>query len=118
MPNLPKPKPRHWIKKTPKHTRQVDNSKFYNSKQWRATRNYYIQMKPLCEKCDRDNLVKSAGVVDHIVPITMGGSPIDTKNLQSLCKKCHDCKSGRESAEKRNNTRVYVRKKNDEQGGD
>ena len=114
MPKLPTAKQRPWIPKRPQHMREVDNASFYNSKRWRSLRNYFIQLNPVCISCKRKGTIKGASVVDHIVPITMGGSPIDTKNLQSLCKKCHDSKSGKESAEKRNNTRVYVRKKNDE----
>ena len=111
MPKLPKGKARPWIPKKPQHMREVDNSSFYNSKRWRALRNYYIQMKPLCEQCKRSsNHVKSAQVVDHIVPITMGGSPVDIKNLQSLCNSCHNSKSGIEASEKRKNIIPYKRK--------
>ena len=109
MPKLPKGKARPWIPKKPQHMREVDNSSFYNSKRWRALRNYYIQMKPLCEQCDRDGHVKSAKVCDHIIPLIMGGSPVDIKNLQSLCTSCHNTKSGRESAEKRNKITTYMR---------
>jgi len=31
--------------------------------------------------------------VDHIIPIKMGGNPIDKKNLRLLCKECHKEKS-------------------------
>ena len=101
MPNLPKPKKRHWIKKKPAHTRQVDNSKFYNSKEWRATRNYYIQMHPLCEECSRQNKTTGGYCVDHIKPISMGGHRTDRSNLQPLCRKCHDKKSSQEAVEYR-----------------
>ena len=37
----------------------------------------------------------------------MGGSMVDIKNLQSLCNNCHAIKSGKESAEKRNNIKIY-----------
>jgi 5-methylcytosine-specific restriction protein A len=107
MPNLPKAKPRHWIKKTPKHTRQVDNSKFYNSKQWRATRNYYIQMNPLCEECKRQEKITSGYCVDHIIQISRGGHKTDNSNLQTLCRECHDKKSSAEAVEYRKGIKTY-----------
>tara|TARA_Y100001973_G_C5109930_1_gene287149 strand:+ start:576 stop:920 length:345 start_codon:yes stop_codon:yes gene_type:complete len=112
MPKLPKAKQRPWIPKKPQHLREVDNASFYNSKRWRALRNYFIQKNPLCAQCKRDGKVKGAQCVDHIKPISMGGSMIDQKNLQSLCNSCHAKKSGREGAEKRNNVKTYKNKKN------
>ena len=111
MPTLPKSKDRPWIPKKPQHMREVDNASFYNSKRWRSLRNYYIQMNPCCEQCKRDGTIKGGFCVDHVKPITMGGSPVDISNLQTLCSKCHAIKSGREGAEKRNNVKVYVRNK-------
>ena len=51
MPTLPKGKRRPWIPEKPKHMREVDNASFYNSKRWRALRNYFIQKFPLCNSC-------------------------------------------------------------------
>lgn len=31
--------------------------------------------------------------VDHIIPIRVGGPPLDDKNLQSLCDQCHATKT-------------------------
>ena len=109
MPKLPKAKQRPWIPKKPQHLREVDNASFYNSKRWRALRNYFIQKNPLCAQCKREGEVKGAQCVDHIKPITMGGSMVDQKNLQSLCNSCHAKKSGREAAEKRNSIKTYVK---------
>ena len=109
MPTLPKGKSRPWIPKKPQHMREVDNASFYNSKRWRALRNYFIQKHPLCAQCKRDGIITGAQMVDHIKPITMGGSSVDQKNLQTLCNSCHAKKSGRESAEKRRNIKDYKR---------
>jgi len=109
MPILPKGKKRPWIPEKPKHMREIDNASFYNSKRWRSLRNYYIQKNPICEQCNREGIIKGAQCVDHIKPITMGGSPVDSKNLQSLCNSCHAKKSGREASEKRNNVKTYKR---------
>ena len=56
-----------------------------------------LQANPVCEECLRRGLVTEATVVDHIVPINEGGAPLDMSNLQSLCAKCHNIKSGREA---------------------
>ena len=110
MPTLPKGKKRPWIPEKPQHMREIDNASFYNSKRWRSLRNYYIQKNPICEQCNREGTIKGAQCVDHVVPITMGGSPVDIKNLQSLCNSCHAKKSGREASEKRNSVKIYKRK--------
>ena len=110
MPTLPKSKDRPWMPKRPQHLREVDNTSFYNSKRWRSLRNYFIQKNPVCSACKREGKVVGAQVVDHIKPITQGGSPVDQKNLQSLCNHHHAQKSGRESAEKRKNIIDYKRK--------
>ena len=108
MPTLPKGKRRPWIPEKPKHMREVDNASFYNSKRWRALRNYFIQMNPLCSQCERDgNGPTGAQCVDHSKPISMGGSMVSISNLQALCNSCHAIKSGRESAEKRNKIKIY-----------
>ena len=107
MPKLPKAKQRPWIPKKPQHLREVDNASFYNSKKWRALRNYFIQKFPLCAQCKREGRLKGAQCVDHIKPITMGGGMLDQKNLQSLCNSCHAKKSGKEAAEIRNSVKTY-----------
>ena len=112
MPTLPKGKNRPWIPEKPKHMREVDNASFYNSKRWRALRNYFIQKNPVCAQCKRDGTIKGAQCVDHIKPISQFGMGVatDINNLQSLCNSCHAKKSSREGAEKRNNTKIYKRK--------
>ena len=107
MPNLPKSKRRSWMPEKKKHERQIDNSKFYTSKLWRATRNFYIQANPLCEECMRNNITTGGQVVDHIKPITLGGSKTDYSNLQTLCNPCHNSKSGKEGVEYRKGIKEY-----------
>ena len=105
MPNFPKSKLRPWI---PKRIRDNKGNKpvsrssdeyvsFYQSKQWRSLRNYYIQMFPLCELCDKQGYTIAGECVDHIKPMRFGGSHISMDNLQTLCNSCHASKSGKES---------------------
>jgi 5-methylcytosine-specific restriction protein A len=74
--------------------------KFYQSMAWRNCRNAYIRQHPVCVVCHR-----AGQVVDHIKPVnpvdawnTEGGrygEPLHYANLQTMCHKCHNSKSGR-----------------------
>lgn len=77
--------------------RTKGNQQFYNSKEWRATRKYFIVDNPLCVECERNGLTVAADVVDHITPINEGGARFDFENLQSLCHRHHNKKSGKEA---------------------
>lgn len=85
---------------SPKWQTKEDNS-FYHTQIWRSTRKNYLMANPLCENCKKNNMVKAATVVDHILRIKEGGDPLDTTNLQSLCTQCHNAKSAKESHAKR-----------------
>ena len=46
---------------------------------------------PICESCMKQyGEYWPAEAVHHIVPISQGGEIWDIKNLESLCKECHD----------------------------
>lgn len=99
MPYAPKPKPKWWIPKRKQRTQRNNNlevKKFYNSKEWKATRNYILSLSSVCRECEKHDLVVPAECVDHIVPITLGGSLLSEKNLQPLCNSCHAKKSSAE----------------------
>jgi 5-methylcytosine-specific restriction protein A len=68
----------------------------YSSKRWKKVREIFIRQHPLCVACTEKELIVQASVVDHIVPISKGGSPWSFSNFQSLCKSCHDSKSAKE----------------------
>lgn len=76
--------------------RKTDNSKFYQSRQWRKVRALFVSLNPLCVKCEERGLVVPVAEVDHIKPIRLGGAEFDFENLQSLCKSCHARKSASE----------------------
>ena len=80
---------------------------------WRKARVAFLRKHPLCVYCERNGITKSAEVVDHIDPprlkqaIDSGIQHLidaakrlfwDSKNWQSLCKRCHD--STKQSEEK------------------
>lgn len=98
MPTIPKPSRRAYLPPRETHGgRRHKNTAFYQSAAWRRLRMIKLQANPVCEECLRRGLVTEATVVDHIVPINEGGAPLDMSNLQSLCAKCHNIKSGREA---------------------
>lgn len=63
----------------------------YNSKRWYRMRWYQLSEFPLCADCSARGRVAAATVADHIKP-HRGDEDLfyDEKNLQSLCKHCHD----------------------------
>ena len=75
----------------------VDNTAFYNSKEWRRLAKAHKRANPLCVVCESEDRLSPAQVTDHILAIADGGSRLDWDNLQSLCHRCHNAKSGREA---------------------
>ena len=101
MPNKPKKILRPWVKQTAPFERERRTNDFdYNGRPWRKVRAEFLQLHPLCKHCEALGLVVRATVVDHEPTakklIAAGLDPYDHQYLQSLCKKHHDSKSGRE----------------------
>lgn len=68
----------------------------YNSR-WQKARKRFLQLHPLCVRCQKEGRLVKATVVDHIKPHR--GDPVlfwDESNWQSLCKPCHDKKTFQE----------------------
>lgn len=53
--------------------------------------------EPLCRPCLAAGLTTASVQVDHITPLSKGGSD-ERENKQGICKPCHDAKSKLESA--------------------
>ncbi|HBR50372.1 MAG TPA: HNH endonuclease [Nitrospira sp.] len=60
-------------------------------RQWRKLRAEYLKRFPFCRLCMRSRAV----LVDHIRPKVNGGTD-DECNLQPLCTRCHNIKTGSE----------------------
>lgn len=58
---------------------------------WRKLRDQYIQMHPLCERCEIQGRVTEAVQVDHRVPFAGIHDPrrLEWSNLESVCLSCH-----------------------------
>ena len=63
---------------------------------WQKASKVYLREHPLCEECMRNGKYVQAEVVDHVIP-HRGDQKLfwDSGNWQSLCKRCHDKKTGR-----------------------
>ena len=103
MPNLPKSSRPAYLPDITQERKATSDQRLYHSERWQSVRWNQILRVPYCE------VHQSAGVlvdctqnapVDHIVPITAGGAELDERNLMTLCKSCHDRKSGFERHEK------------------
>lgn len=93
MPNSPKRKQRPWLQGSQKHSAErLTRNKFYNTTAWRKLRAMFIKQNPLCVECSA-----VGQVVDHITPIRLGGDSFDWHNLQTMCHRCHNVKSGKEA---------------------
>ena len=77
-----------------KYKRDPDTYKRYGSR-WRKIRQLYIKDHPVCELCERKNILKPVEEVHHIVPLSQGGTHRE-ENLMSLCKSCHSKITARE----------------------
>ena len=66
---------------------------------WQKARKLYLAAHPLCVQCMKEGRYTKATVVDHIKPHR--GDEIlfwNQDNWQSLCKPCHDKKTGLEDS--------------------
>lgn len=68
-------------------------------RRWRVARLHWLRRHPLCVMCGQKGLTVAAEVVDHIRP-HKGDRVLfwDAGNWQSLCKRCHDAKTRRETS--------------------
>lgn len=75
-------------------TRDYSYLKAYG-RSWQRLRLWHLSREPLCRECRRHGRVEGAAEVDHVLPLSRGGTN-DADNLQSLCKTCHSRKTGKE----------------------
>jgi 5-methylcytosine-specific restriction endonuclease McrA len=91
---------RPWQKTVNQGSTYTDTS-FYRSAPWRALRARKLQINPFCECDDCNGKKVIADMVDHIIPIELGGAALDINNTQSMRNHpCHDRKRAREKNEK------------------
>ena len=90
--------------------RDPESKKLYDSKAWEIARETQLADHPFCQckdpyckvatdhpnKKEGEPCGRVAGEVDHDIPIRLGGSKLDTSNLNSLCHDCHVRKTRKE----------------------
>lgn len=78
-------------------SRDSTSNSFYQSKEWKKLRAFVRHRdKGLCQHCKRDNRIKKADVVHHIVEIKEDWSKrLDPSNLECVCHTCHNKEHGR-----------------------
>jgi len=74
--------------------RGTSNERGYNAT-WRRLRRMVLNREPLCRECLKEGRLTPATEVDHIVPLSQGGTN-DLENLQPLCHSCHSRKTAKE----------------------
>lgn len=96
---MPRRAPKHTVTPTSAQPVQPDQPsacKRGYDRRWQKARLAYLGRHPLCAHCEQAGLVTLAQVVDHIIP-HKGNSLLFwdmESNWQSLCKPCHDKKTG------------------------
>lgn len=67
----------------------LNHAERYDSK-WRRLSERYRHDNPICEDCDKQDIVEPATEVHHIIPISDEPERrLDVNNLVSLCHRCH-----------------------------
>lgn len=92
----------YWMpgKETPKQVAdaQKNPQKFYALAPWRKCRQAYLSKNPKCEASIHLGRIEVNDlVVDHIIPINLGGAPFDFRNLMTLNNRLHGRKSRMET---------------------
>lgn len=110
---MPKQPPRYSQPSAPRHTKQkhkahdekrgTSSERGYTSR-WRRIRKQVLAEDPLCCHCEARGRVTLATEVDHITPLSDGGTH-ERDNLQPLCKSCHSKKTAQD---KRNHSQGYL----------
>jgi 5-methylcytosine-specific restriction protein A len=83
----------HTLPRAP-DTRPARQARGY-TRTWEKLRAIVLQEEPLCQICKAQGITEVATEVDHIVPLSKGGTN-ERSNLQSLSKSCHSKKTARE----------------------
>lgn len=89
------------VAKAFQRSRFKDDSKLYNSIQWRKDSKAHKEENPLCAICLLEGMAIEAVVSDHIIPINEGGEVWSWDNRQALCLACHAIKSRKEGMDAR-----------------
>lgn len=83
----------------PKGWDKANERRTLTGRPWRRVRDRIMRRDCYlcqCEKCQAEGLLTPAHEVDHIVPLSQGGTDQDS-NLRAINRECHKLKTQRES---------------------
>lgn len=86
----------HTMDRRPTLTQAIGSTTRTRGRAWMEIRARVLQDQPLCVHCKRAGILRVATEVDHITPLSMGGTDAEG-NLQSLCTPCHSKKTASEA---------------------
>lgn len=90
-----------WMRKLPKRKRKPKASQNYpllGDSRWQELSRVYRANNPFCVACQGLGKHTMATVTDHIIPARLDRDRwYDETNLQALCFRCHNKKTGHES---------------------
>ena len=70
-------------------------TKRLDARRWAAVRRFVLDRdRSRCQSCGR--VVTYRPEIDHVVPLSKGGTEYDPANLQTLCRTCHHAKTASE----------------------
>jgi len=76
---------------------KVNGTNIYKTYRHQKAAASWIAAHPYCQECSNAGISTLGKILDHIIPISMGGHPWLTLNYQTLCTRCHAIKSGKEA---------------------
>ena len=99
MPTIPPRKQMRWERERTPRPKSEKVQPFKYGKRWAQASIRHRKSNPLCVECLNDGRPEPATCVDHIIPISRGGSAWDKNNWQSLCDRHHKRKTIKEQRE-------------------
>lgn len=71
--------------------RRSESDRMYSTQRWKKLSIVFRKRNPLCCECERNGLVRTADLVDHIKPAKENPELFfEWSNLRSLCQGCHN----------------------------
>lgn len=82
--------PRREIIARPREKRESRHDRGYDS-EWTRRADRYRRQHPVCEECQRGDIIVPSDVVDHKIPVHLRPDlRLDPKNWWALCHLCHN----------------------------
>lgn len=104
MGNVPIGRRPSWMKEIPKPVIQqetkvikINGVELYKTNRHRNASARHRMKYPYCYTCQEQGITTLADMMDHVIPVNVGGDPWDRRNRMSMCHNCHNSKRGKEA---------------------